>query len=199
MLITADDLELFKTITSQTDRILLERDLINIQIWLKSIGLSFHPDRCFTYITKNVNKISYTYKIHNTDIKEIEFYRDLGILFTPTLFWDNHIITELTKISCKVGVIIRYCNPITDIDAITTLQKSLVRSTVDYGSVIWNPKTIKDKKYIEDIQSRFVRYLFQNAIGFIQLTLIICHMPCYLRTFLLKNLKQQLLTINLHF
>uniref|UniRef100_A0A8D8X7F3 Uncharacterized protein n=1 Tax=Cacopsylla melanoneura TaxID=428564 RepID=A0A8D8X7F3_9HEMI len=41
-----------------------------------------------------------------------------------------------------------------------------MRSTIEYGSVLWTPRTINDKKTIENLQARFIRYLFQKANGF---------------------------------
>uniref|UniRef100_A0A8D8LIQ6 Uncharacterized protein n=1 Tax=Cacopsylla melanoneura TaxID=428564 RepID=A0A8D8LIQ6_9HEMI len=66
----------------------------------------------------------------------------------------------------NLGMIIRYCKEIDDIDAIRTLYLSLVRSKVEYASFIWSPQQKCHTKTIESIQSKFTRYLFKKINGF---------------------------------
>lgn len=163
----ADDLKIYKEIISINDCLLLQEDIDRVQKWLKAVGLSFHPDKSYkmTYTnTKNIVKHNYT--INNITTQEVDTYKDLGVTLTRNITWGAHIQKVTEKAYQKLGLIIRYCKPINDIDAILTLYRSLVRSTIEYCSVIWSPKTKKDRKQLEDIQACFVRYLFQKLNGF---------------------------------
>lgn len=163
----ADDLKIYKTIKTQSDCDLLQEDINNTQKWLKTIGLTFHPDKCYkvTY-TNKIAKIDHTYNIDRKEIEEVSKIKDLGICFNNNLTWGEHMNQVTLKSYRKLGMVIRYCQPIQDIDTITLLYKSIVRSTIEYGSVIWTPKTAVAIKNIERIQSKFVRYLFQKFNGF---------------------------------
>ncbi|KAL1460244.1 hypothetical protein WDU94_012170 [Cyamophila willieti] len=116
--------------------------------------------------TNKQNKIEYEYKINNQITKEVKNINDLGITLSNNLTWGPHIQNVISKAYKKLGLIIRYCQPINDIDTLTTLYKTLVKSTIEYGSVIWTPKTAVDIKTIENIQARFMRYLFKKINGF---------------------------------
>uniref|UniRef100_A0A8D8TQH5 Reverse transcriptase n=1 Tax=Cacopsylla melanoneura TaxID=428564 RepID=A0A8D8TQH5_9HEMI len=105
-------------------------------------------------------------KISNNPTKQVHTCTDLGITFSNNLSWDKQIEDIRNRSFRKLGMIIRYCKPMQDIDTILTLYRALVRSTMEYGSVLWIPKTKKDIKSIEDVQARFVRFLFQKMNGF---------------------------------
>lgn len=163
----ADDLKIYKIIQEKQHCNELQKDLDTITNWLTTIGLNFHPQKCFhmTYTTKK-QKIKYIYKINNTNIEETNTYKDLGIQFQSNLSWDAHIENTSNKSYKILGMIIRHCQDINDIDAITMLFKSLVRSIIEYCSPLWAPTTKKDKKTLERVQARFLRYLFNKINGF---------------------------------
>uniref|UniRef100_A0A8D8XB29 Uncharacterized protein n=1 Tax=Cacopsylla melanoneura TaxID=428564 RepID=A0A8D8XB29_9HEMI len=118
-----------------------------------------------TYTNKRT-KIEHTYRIGNKETKEVDTINDLGITLNSNLTWGPQIEKVTQKAYKKLGMVIRFCQPIKDIDTITLLYKSLVRSTIEYGSVVWYPKTKINMKTVERIQGQFVRYLFQKAEGF---------------------------------
>ncbi|KAL1447072.1 hypothetical protein WDU94_005662 [Cyamophila willieti] len=163
----ADDLKIFKIINSIEDCQLLQNDIDSIQKWLASIGLNFHPEKCskITFTNKKTF-INHTYHINQISIKPVTNYKDLGITIQSDLTWNLHIEETINKAYKKLGTIIRHCGPIEDIDAIVMLYKSLVKSTIEYGSEIWIPKTKVKFKEIERVQAKFVRYLFHKFNGF---------------------------------
>ncbi|KAL1446253.1 hypothetical protein WDU94_013904 [Cyamophila willieti] len=163
----ADDLKLYKDIRTIHDCDALQQDIDNIKNWLSSVGLSFHPDKSQKMSYSNKTQIiQYNYMINNVPTKEVHTCTDLGILFSNNLSWTSHITNVRNKSFRKLGMIIRYSKPIRDIDTILTLYRALVRSTIEYGSVLWIPTTKKDTKLIEDVQACFVRFLFQKMNGF---------------------------------
>ncbi|KAI5752825.1 hypothetical protein M8J77_020768 [Diaphorina citri] len=163
----ADDLKIFRTVSSKTDCELLQQDLNSVQKWLETIGLHFHPNKCFkmSYSSKKM-KLDHPYYIEGTQLQEVESYSDLGVILSNNLSWRKHIDDVTVRAYRKLGMIIRFCKPIQDADAILLLYKSIVRSTLEYCSVLWNPETKSDTKKIEDVQASFVRYLFQKLNGF---------------------------------
>ncbi|KAL1446994.1 hypothetical protein WDU94_005537, partial [Cyamophila willieti] len=98
--------------------------------------------------------------------KEISSIKDLGVTVSNNLSWKEHIENSCKKSYSILGCIIRHCDSIHDMDAIILLYKALVRSILEYGSVVWCPQTQVDKKRIENIQKKFIRYLFYKINGF---------------------------------
>ncbi|KAI5692163.1 hypothetical protein M8J77_010439 [Diaphorina citri] len=65
-----------------------------------------------------------------------------------------------------LGLVIRHSNIFVNIDTIRLLFTSLVRSQLEYASVIWAPKSELYNSILEKIQARFVRALFKRENGF---------------------------------
>ncbi|KAL1449423.1 hypothetical protein WDU94_001932 [Cyamophila willieti] len=93
-----------------------------------------------TYTNKK-SKVDYHYKIKDTLIQPTDTYKDLGVMFQSNLSFDKQIKDVTQRAYKKLGMIIRHCQSITDIDAILLLYLSIVRSTLEYGSVVWSPNT----------------------------------------------------------
>lgn len=167
LLLYADDLKIFKIIKNTNDCHLLQKDLDNINLWLASIGLNFHPQKCsiVTYSNKT-QKINHDYTLNNIILKRETTVKDLGITFTDNLNFEQHRNDITKKAYKKLGMIIRYSKPIEDPDAIRILYQAHVRSVLEYGSQIWIPETQVGKKQIEKIQKCFVRYLFKKINNF---------------------------------
>lgn len=163
----ADDLKIYKKITSYNDCILLQEDLNSSQKWLASVGLHFHPNKCFKMtLTTKKNTIQNPYEVNKTPLQNVETFTDLGVTFSSNLNWDAHIDKTIGAANRRLGMVIRCCTPISDIDTITLLYKSIVRSKLEYCSALWTPQTKTQIMKLEKVQANFVRYLFQKINGF---------------------------------
>ena len=65
---------------------------------------------------------------------------DLGILFKKNLKFDEHIDNTVNKVNRIIGLIKRKFTYM-DKDLFLTLYKSLVRSHLDYGNLVFYPTT----------------------------------------------------------
>ena len=81
---------------------------------------------------------------------------DLGILFKNNLKFDEHINKVVNKVNSIIGLIRRKFTHI-DKSLFLTLYKSLVRSHLDYGNLIFYPTTKKYKQVLENAQRRATR------------------------------------------
>ncbi|KAI5739160.1 hypothetical protein M8J77_015777 [Diaphorina citri] len=163
----ADDIKIFKVIQSTSDCEKLQEDFDTVQNWMNSIGLKFHPNKCYKMsYTKSKTIIPYTYHIGDINLENIESYSDLGVTISNKLNWTEHIQDITSKSYKKLGMVIRFCKMIEDPDAILLLYNTIVRSKIEYCSPIWTPKTQTAMYDIERVQRCFVRYLFQKLNGF---------------------------------
>lgn len=85
--------------------------------------------------------------------------KDLGILCVPKLKLDCHINKITNKSHQLLGFINRNCADFTDKFALKSIYCSLVRSTCEYGSVIWPPYQSGNKSKLEKIQQKFLRFI----------------------------------------
>jgi len=65
--------------------------------------------------------------------------KDLGILLSNDLSFNNHITIMCNEVLRVFGFIRRNCLEFKNPNCFILLYCSLVRSILEYGSIIWNP------------------------------------------------------------
>ena len=96
------------------------------------------------------NKKKYIY-FYNTILSQsplrVTVVKDIGVTLTSHLNFKDHISRNVSKTFKMCGFIKRVCITFTDAQAWRSLYISLVRSQLEYCSVIWNPwqRTFIDK------------------------------------------------------
>ena len=84
---------------------------------------------------------------------------DLGLLTNHHLSWNSHIDTITSKANRILGLIKRTCRGWKDTETLKTLYCTLVRSQVEYGSVVWSPYTSRNIDKLERIQRRGTKFI----------------------------------------
>ena len=77
----------------------------------------------------------------DTILEEAKEFKDLGILTNNGLSWNSHIDMITAKANRMLGLIKRTCMDLKDESTLKTLYCSLVRSNLEYCSVVWCPFT----------------------------------------------------------
>ena len=88
----------------------------------------------------------------------------MGILFTSDLKFVEHINKILSKCYKNLGFIIRNTQDFSK-TAIITLFNSLIRSRLEYCSLIWDPSAKIHISVIDRIQNKFLKYLYFREYG----------------------------------
>ncbi|KAL1448320.1 hypothetical protein WDU94_013897 [Cyamophila willieti] len=166
-LLYADDFKLFRVISNEYDSRLLQEDLRAVNAWLKEIQLEFSINKCdvMTITTKRSRSI-YEYTINDSAICRVDSKKDLGVIFQTKLKFDQHIAEIAKKAYKTLGLVVRHSYFFSSIDTIKLLFTSLVRSKLEYASVIWAPQAKSHVLMLEKIQARFIRSLFRRENGF---------------------------------
>ena len=112
-----------------------------------------------------VNKLSYEYNINNFVLKRSDLIKDLGINFDSALTFRNHFDDIVKKSLATLGFVIRNTKTFTSIMALKILYYSLIRSRLEYGSVIWDPYYHVSILKLENVQRRFIKYLHYKEFG----------------------------------
>jgi hypothetical protein len=161
VLLYADDAKIFQTINSLSDADNLQRNLDRLNIWCTSNKLNLNPRKCkvMTYCRKK-SEIPFVYLIGNTSLERCETVKDLGVYFDRGLRFDTHIHHLTSLCMSTLGFIIRNCQLFRDCDCLKSIFSALILSKLEYGSLIWYPIQQCYTAVIENIQRKFLKYLF---------------------------------------
>ena len=159
-------MKIYSVIESKVDSELLQNDLNSIVHWCTSNGLVFNVKKCkvVSYTKKAIKSIS-DYFINDYKIDRDTTMKDLGIIFDQSLSFNNHIDYVITTSLKTMGFIIRSTKGMNNIVALKSLYYGLVRSRLEYGTVIWNPQYKNNKLKLENIQRKFVKHLHFKQLG----------------------------------
>lgn len=157
-LLYADDLKIFKQIKTNDDSILLQDDLNRLNEYCIHNKMHLSITKCkFITTTKKKNIIHFNYILNNTKLEKVNIIRDLGIILDTELHLHNHINHVISRAYQMYGFIMRTCQKFKLPGTYLYLFKALVRSQLEYGSVIWNPLYNKYKNNIESVQRKYLK------------------------------------------
>ena len=137
----------------------LQLDVQKLQIWNDTNGMTLNLEKCrMMHIGANNTRIPV--HVCGIPIPITNSYKDLGIIITDQLSFDEHINGMVNKARQRLGLIRRtFCHCEQQISI--TLYKTHVRSVLEYGSLIWHPYKVKNINKIEGVQRRMTGS-FQN-------------------------------------
>lgn len=162
ILLFADDVKLITVVRSPDDCMKLQHDIDNVLLWSVDNRLFFNPSKCeMMSFTRSLSPVSHQYVIGGTPIVRVTEVRDLGVLFDPQLTFRHHVRKVTNAAFQRLGFVMRNAKPLTSA-ATQALYAALVRSIVETNAVVWIPH---EKKYIlmlEQVQKRFLRYLYKK-------------------------------------
>ena len=96
----ADDMLLYRPITSMADYALLQQDIDNISNWVDKNYLQFNVQKCkFMYITRKTkcSQPASHLTLYGQPLKKVNTYKHLGLLLSSDLSWTQHISSICTK------------------------------------------------------------------------------------------------------
>ena len=155
----ADDCLIYREIKCMEDHIQLQQDLNSLATWAKTWGMDFNASKC--KIISSCNNHSpkiWFYELNNVVLEQLEATKYLGILIHESLEFAAHISSMVNKSNSKLGFLKRNLKGCPG-----SLKRlayiSLVRSGLEYGSVVWDPHQANIKKSIELVQNRAMRWI----------------------------------------
>ena len=156
----ADDCLLYRTINNQNDHTVLQNDLKELENWAKNWGMRFNAKKC--YILSIRNKLNYLfYSLDNCILKQVTSNPYLGLQISNDLKWHTHIANIANRASSTLGFLqrnLKHCPK----DCRRTAYISLIRSTLEYGAIVWDSHYKGDIERLERIQHRAARFITQD-------------------------------------
>ena len=158
VLLYADDLKFYNRVSIDDNG--LQEDLDRFVSWCSSNHLRINIPKCKSIsFFKCLNPVIRTYTIDNCPIAAVDSFNDLGVIFQNDLSFNLHIEHIAIRALRMLGFIKRNSKYIMDTKALNCLYNSLVRSILEYCSIIWSPKYTCNVSRLEGIQNKYTKYL----------------------------------------
>lgn len=155
----ADDCVIYRTISSVSDHLEMQRDLACLENWAATWQMSFAPKKCMSMsITLKKTPSSHQYTLCNVLLERVTFQKYLGVHITSSLDWNLQCEEVKRKANKILGILQRNLSSCSsEIKARAYL--SLVRPITEYATTAWSPHTSKGISTIESIQRRAARFV----------------------------------------
>ena len=138
----ADDMLLYRPITSMTDFDLLQKDINNLSAWSANNYLNFDASKCkFMIISRRSHPtlpIS-PLLIRDCPLERVYSYKYLGVWLTSTLSWSVHISKVCARARRQVGILYRKFYGHANSPTLFKLYLSFVRPLLEYAAPVWDP------------------------------------------------------------
>ena len=145
----ADDALVCRVINNIEDQVVLQQDLTRLESWAKSWGMVFNPSKCYMmHIGRGRNILTHMYQLCGTILVSVTSEKYLGVYLNHNLKWDHHIDQVTAKAARKLGFIRSNLRG-TPAECKKLAYIALVRSGMEYASIIWYPHTNTNSDKLE--------------------------------------------------
>jgi len=163
VLLFADDMKLYRMVTSQNDVDVLQTDLQSIYEWTSKWLLQLNLAKCKTLtvcLKPSLPHQPYSIQFNDGVLATVSCEKDLGVLFDDKLKFDHHIAAIVSKANQRLGLIKR-CFKYLDTKCFINLYKCMVRSQLEYAQAVWSPTLRTHVHLIEKVQRRATKCVLE--------------------------------------
>jgi len=158
VLLFADDAKFYTQINSINDSINLQNNMLKYSIWTKNNFLPLNIEKCkVVSFTRCKHPIVYNYSLDNIVLNRAYSIKDLGVLFSSDLSFKLNHEHMLSRSYKMLGFINRNTQKFKNPTTIKTIYCSLVRSVLEYASLIWSQSLSSHIHDLDNIQFKFLK------------------------------------------
>ena len=121
--------------------------------------MRFNAQKCYILSTKSSS--SYIYSLCGTILKHVDQNPYLGIQISSDLKWTTHINGLCKRAGSTLGFLRRNLRNSPQ-ECRRLAYIALVRSTLEYGAVVWDPYAKQDIDRLERIQRQAARFITRD-------------------------------------
>ena len=173
LVLYADDILLYRTISSRSDFNLLQNDIDAISNWASSNFMTFNESKCkLMQISRKRNPTTpiSPLLLNGSQLETVPSFKYLGVLISSDLSWSQHIESVCSKARKILGLIYRRFYHHADTPTLQRLYVSLVRPHLEYVAPIWSPHLLQDINTLESVQKFALRLCGKNwNLGYCEL------------------------------
>ncbi|XP_053687174.1 uncharacterized protein LOC128736711 [Sabethes cyaneus] len=155
-LMYAEDMKIYRTISSLIDCAALQQDFDTVASWCVLNGMEMNGTKCkIISFTKAQTHLNYNYEVNGLSLDRVTSINDLGVTMNSKLCFNEHITATTSKTFAVLGFIRRNAREFHDVYALKTLYCSLVKSILEYAVQVWTPYHASQIARIERVQQLF--------------------------------------------
>ena len=131
--------------------------------WSCSWGMDFNAKKCKVLRVACIRSIDdRDYYLGGIKLDRVDVEKDLGILDSHKLSWNNHVDVISSKAQKMFNVLYQTCKDITDISSKKLLYIAWVCLSLEYASVVWSPHTKPNINNLKQVQRRASRFILER-------------------------------------
>lgn len=162
VLMYADDVKIFYSFNEEANQCILQSDLNEFYKWCNANLLELNTLKCKHMSFFRLRRIDTSYYLNDCMVEYVDSIHDLGILLDHRLDFRKHISLITNKAYRSLGFIKRWSKEFSDPLVTKQLYISFVRSTLEYGSIIWDPAYSIHSNAIESVQKQFLLFCLKG-------------------------------------
>jgi hypothetical protein len=166
VLLFADDVKLYSTIRDISDCMRLQSNVDVLYGWCRSNGLPLNRDKCYILsFSRKTKPLMFDYRIGNASLTRCFTFKDLGVTFDAQFTFNEHVDIIVASSVKTLGFIFRSCKRFRSESCLRALYFTLVRSKLEYCSIVWSPIYRRGVDALESVQRKFAKYLLFKLIA----------------------------------
>ena len=153
--IYADDILLYKPISSPEDYCHLQQDIHDISNCIEAHYLTLNTSKCKYLIASKKRQPCLPpggLILGECMLEQVHSYRYLGIMVTSTLSWRDHIQQICNKARKLIGILYRNFSAWADTHTLRCLYLVCIRPHLEYACQLWDPYLTGDINMLESVQ-----------------------------------------------
>ena len=163
MRLFADDALLYYPVRTIADGASLQHDLHTLHRWSKSWKMAFNGKKCHVmHVTRNRNIANCSYTLGQDKLTPVSHPPYLGVELDDHLNWKEQTARVRSKGVRMLNMVRRNFTCGTTPTIRCEIYKSLVRPSMEYGSIVWDPHQLTRIKTLEAVQNIGARYVNQD-------------------------------------
>ena len=167
----ADDTKIWRSIRTENDYSILQKDIDYLNDWATRNKMNFHPHKCKVVSVAHslppllgiLPNIQYYYTLGESLLDYADSEKDLGVDINNKLNFNEQCNRLLAKANQQFGLTKRTCYFVNDVKRRRALYLTLIRSQFEHCSPVWRPcnKTMLDK--FESFQKQCIKWILSEG------------------------------------
>ena len=157
IILFADDSIIYREIRSPAYHHILQTDIQKLTDWSNKCQMNFNTSKCYLLIRPKPSEFTCT--ISNQPISRVNHHPHiLGVTIDAKLSWSKYIQSTASKSAKTLGLLKRTLYPAKP-KVKEAAYNMLVRPTLEYGSIAWNPHSQTNIDTLEKIHRSATRFI----------------------------------------